>query len=91
MKRIIRSLAIVFTIAPLSVLAQALNSTSPQQTRADGSREVASPREILQLFDLDDSVLRFFRDGEALSDDKMEPVYRILYLLPRFDGLQRHR
>jgi hypothetical protein len=70
----------------------------PTASRAEPAVEVpveppgaASPRELLRLFEVDESVLRFFNDGAPLSADELEPVYRLLYLIPRFDALQRQQ
>jgi hypothetical protein len=50
-------------------------------------RELAGPRQLLELFNIDASQLDRFSDGRPLHPDEYEPLYRILYRIPRF---QRH-
>jgi hypothetical protein len=53
-------------------------------------RAANRPLDALRLLDLDESVLRFFRDGAALTNDEFEPIHRLLFVLPRLDDVQRH-
>ncbi len=74
-----------------------LGSAAPmwsQQPTTTGEGPLADDgglQQVLQLFEIDESVLRFFVDGRGLTNDELEPVYRLLYVLPHIDALQRHR
>ena len=58
--------------------------TTPCSVPAQPS-EVAGPREVLKLFDLDESQINFLRDGGPIVDGEWEPLHRLLYVLPRVD------
>ena len=49
------------------------------------------PGQTLELFGLDESTLRQFTDGSPLIADEYEPIYRLLYLFPRFERVDLHR
>ena len=44
------------------------------------------PQEALRLFGMDQSTMRQFIDGKSLNGDEHEPLFRLLYLMPRFDS-----
>ncbi len=56
-------------------------------------QEVAGPKQLLDLFNIDSSLLDRFADGRPLHPDEYETLYRILYRIPRFgrDALLRWR
>jgi hypothetical protein len=45
----------------------------------------SGPREMLDAYDIDESHLRFFRDGEPLGVEEDEILAKILFRMPRFD------
>ncbi len=49
------------------------------------------PHEALRLFGLDESTMRQFVDGQSLVSDEHEPLFRLLYLIPRLDSADLFR
>ncbi len=47
-------------------------------------QELAGPRQLLELFNVDSSLLSRFADGRPLHPDEYETLYRVLYRIPRF-------
>jgi hypothetical protein len=54
-------------------------------------QEIAGPRQFLELLNIDSSQLDRFADGRALHPDEYEPLYRILYRIPRFPQRELYR
>ena len=50
-------------------------------------RDQVQPKDLLQLFEVDNSQLRFLQDGAAVGPEETETIQRILFLLPRFDDV----
>lgn len=48
------------------------------------TRPLRSPREMLQVMKIDESLLSFFRDDRAVNDDEQEPLMKLLLRLPHF-------
>lgn len=48
-------------------------------------QEVAGPKQLLDLLNIDSSFLDRFADGRPLHADEYETLYRILYRIPRFE------
>lgn len=48
------------------------------------TRRLSSAREMLELFNVDDSQLRRFADGRPLDVDEDETLWKILYRMPQF-------
>ncbi|MBW3596448.1 MAG: hypothetical protein KY475_04135 [Planctomycetes bacterium] len=100
MRFLFASLCIVLLLA---VSAVAQNPQTPTSIPRTGStppwaqaapegpklpvQELAGPRQLLELFNIDASQLDRFFDGRPLHPDEYEPLYRILYRIPRF---QKH-
>jgi hypothetical protein len=80
-------------MALLAILSATCWAELPAQETAPAAAgpagETGQLREALRLLDVDESVLRVFRDGQALAGDELEPIYRLLYVLPRLDDMQR--
>jgi hypothetical protein len=55
------------------------------------SEPFENPRQLLRLFDIGDSQLESFTDGQPLGDDDQEALIRILYRLPQIDLASIHR
>jgi hypothetical protein len=86
MKHFLRALLLLVSTGLDHGAAKPTSASDP-----DAASGVVVPRDVLRLFEVDESVLRFFRDGEMLAADELEPIYRLLYVLPRFDTVQRHQ
>jgi hypothetical protein len=54
-------------------------------------QEIAGPRQYLELLNIDASQLDRFADGRPLHVDEYEPLYRILYRIPRFQRRELYR
>lgn len=57
---------------------QATDTASPPQPR------LSSPREMLELYNIDESQLRRFTDGQPLGPDEDETLWKILFRIPQF-------
>lgn len=68
-------------------LALACNYQVVMAQEAGQEAEVTGPSETLRLFGMDESTLRQFEDGRQLHPDEHEPLYRLLYLFPRFERI----
>jgi len=74
-------LPVTIVVAPDSARADAA------PTKADGDATAANaptPQRMLDLFGVDDSLLRMFVDDVALGSDDEETLTAILYQMPRF-------
>ena len=60
-----------------------------QETESNPTAD--GPGQTLELFGLDESTLRQFTDNSPLIVDEYEPIYRLLYLFPRFERVDLHR
>ena len=58
---------------------------------SDVDRFIAESREMLQLFQVGESQLDLFSDGEPLSDDGLATLIRLLYRAPAFPSHKVHR
>jgi hypothetical protein len=54
-------------------------------------QEIAGPRQFLELLNIDASQLDRFADRRSLHADEYEPLYRILYRIPRFQRRDLYR
>lgn len=58
---------------------------------AQEPRDVANPREMLQVMQIDKSLLRFLQDDRPIVEDEKETLLQILFRLPRFSQVDVDR
>ncbi len=73
------ALAILPGLGP-AALGQPADDSPPQEFQ-----------KILELYDLDASHWHRFLDGESLRDEEREPLFRLLYVLPRLRAIDVQR
>jgi len=74
-----------------TTLAETATNTPRSETPPAGTTVDAELRQALKLFQLDESVWAFFRDGDELSPDEQEPIHRLVHVLGRLDRWQRYQ
>jgi hypothetical protein len=86
-RRLVSLLALVGVITCVS----RLDGQTPSETSGpNDSAEASDPlRHLLGLLGVDRSQLNYVQDGTELSADDMEPLARLLYVLPRLGRAER--
>lgn len=83
----------IFAATPLTTLDAQSNIDSPatRTQQLDPREIVAGPREMLDLYQIGESQLSMFTDGETIGDDSLGTLVRLLYRTPSFPLQKIHR
>ena len=78
-------LPVRFGVKVIAVVLVGLVSLPVDGQETESNPTADGPGQTLELFGLDESTLRQFTDNSPLIADEYEPIYRLLYLFPRFE------